>query len=305
MLYGWGVVEKGLRWRIGSGDQISFWSDRWLRSGDILLDNVLAEVPVTRLHGSVCDLSNGSGSWELNHISGLLYPQHLQEIGATLAAVSGSEIDRPLWRWSPDGTFTTKSAYESITADLCPHSTINWKTIWNWLGPYRVQHFLWLVLKGGLKTNALHFEKGMIESDLCPLCNSLAESSSHILRDCPQVTPVWHHFYSQGGPVIALDEDITSWIFKNLARSDVTVSSLSWSLLFGIICHCIWQHRNELIFKQKNWDPSRLIFQAISTARDFSLSVCATGSLPQIRPTPCLAADRRAILLSGLKVTHS
>ncbi|KAJ1386204.1 Ribonuclease H-like superfamily [Sesbania bispinosa] len=184
----WSVVEKGISWRIGSGDQVSFWSDRWLRSGHILLDTTLSDVPISQLHASVRDMSDGRGSWNLADVSSLIPQQHLQEINATLAAVADSVADRPLWRWSQDG---------------------------------------------GLKTNCLRFEKGMCESSLCPLCHSLDESPTHILRDCSFVAPVWQFLFSHGGPTIALDDDIFTWIFCNLDRTDINIRGIDWSIIFA------------------------------------------------------------------------
>ncbi|KAJ1415049.1 hypothetical protein SESBI_18410 [Sesbania bispinosa] len=151
----WRVVENGLRWRIGSGEHISFWTDRWLRSGNVLLESTSSVVPVVRLHDSIRDMSDGRGSWNLLGASPLIPQHNLQEISATLAAVDDSEADKPIWRWSQDGVFSTKSAYEAIIECLVPPGASDWNILWNWHGSYRIKHSLLMVIKGGLKTNAL------------------------------------------------------------------------------------------------------------------------------------------------------
>lgn len=42
----WEPLSKGLAWRLGDGNVMRFWSDRWLMSGHILKDVGVLEVPL-------------------------------------------------------------------------------------------------------------------------------------------------------------------------------------------------------------------------------------------------------------------
>ncbi|KAJ1424784.1 Ribonuclease H-like superfamily [Sesbania bispinosa] len=91
--------------------------------------------------------------------------------------------DHLIWKYSDDGNFSTQSTYASIR-DFPPSSGSNWKHLWQWHGPTRAKYFLWLAVKGGLKTNCLRWERGTSTSDTCPLCGVNVETAAHIIRDC-------------------------------------------------------------------------------------------------------------------------
>ncbi|KAJ1432410.1 Reverse transcriptase-like [Sesbania bispinosa] len=171
--------------------------------------------PAALMHATVRDLSDGTGSWSLSDAAHLIPQGALLEINATLAGVDNSLSDKPIWRWSHDGVFSTKSAYEAIANLHSVSPNTKWKTLWHCLG--------------GI--------------------------SNTYLRSCACVTPIWHYFHVHGAPSLpAHDADMEDWIFSNINTGCLQVLGLDWNILFGVACSQIWRSRNECVFQNAQWD---------------------------------------------------
>ncbi|KAJ1443236.1 Ribonuclease H-like superfamily [Sesbania bispinosa] len=164
---------------------------------------------------------------------------------------------------------------------LVPPEMIFGRFIWSWDGPVRAKHFLWLAVKGGLKTNCLLWERGLAQSSLCAFCHLESETEKHLLLDCPVISNFWQ--LSGGRPVRALDSSLSvaDWMIKNLKIHDVLVNGIPWSLLFGIACWAIWCARNAHIFRDQDWDQQRVFHFCVGSAKEFLNSHAA--NVPAVR----------------------
>ncbi|CAN1328315.1 Putative ribonuclease H protein At1g65750 [Linum perenne] len=97
------------------------------------------------------------------------------------------------WSWGeePNGKLSIRTAYCLILDLNNQSSVLNWKCVWSWRGPSRIQYFLWLVLQNKLLTNAERKRRHLTDNNSCPRCNSHEESVSHVLRDCQFAANVW------------------------------------------------------------------------------------------------------------------
>lgn len=124
----------------------------------------------------------------------------------------------------------------------------------------------------------------MASESTCSLCNTEAEDTLHVMRDCPHARSVWHlvsqgymtsqQFYTDG-----LDE----WMMSNL-QSRSSSNNIPWSIIFGAILVSIWHQRNEAIFSDISPSPSSLNVRIKRLAHDIihSFSVDhALGTIPQ------------------------
>lgn len=148
---------------------------------------------------------NGDWIWVvLSHI----LPQHICSKIATIKAPSGGAADFPIWKHSSDGFFSIKSAYLHLFQELeTEPPQFPFQLIWKLPNPPRINTFLWHKAHNRLMTNSIRFERGLINSDLCPRCYQQPESVMHILRDCDYALelsekivdpPQWHRFASLG-----------------------------------------------------------------------------------------------------------
>lgn len=121
--------------------------------------------------------------------------QNLPENIATrvIALPAPIEVDGPDtigWRGTSTHQFIVKSAYNLLVRD---QSTVDgdWKMLWEWRGPHRIQTFMWLVAHGRILTNYRRSRWGTGVSATCPCCGNADETVLHVLRDCRPASQVW------------------------------------------------------------------------------------------------------------------
>lgn len=67
------VVEKGMRWRVGNGDSIHIWTDKWLPSTSYT--RVLSPVQVLRENAKASELIiTETGEWKSDLVRQLFRP---------------------------------------------------------------------------------------------------------------------------------------------------------------------------------------------------------------------------------------
>lgn len=101
--------------------------------------------------------------------------------------------------------------------------------------PYRVRNFIWMVLKGGLKTNELRATRRMATNGCCPLCNHLPESTLHLLRDCRVSKEVGRSLKLWDSEEAFFQGDLQNWILFNLVPPPWGDSHRD-HIMFGITC---------------------------------------------------------------------
>ncbi|CAN1800858.1 Putative ribonuclease H protein At1g65750 [Linum perenne] len=160
MTKAWPDMLRGSRPGLCDGQNTSFWLGRWLDSGDKLIDLVTSPTELLNLDASISSFVKESGDFR------------------------GRGDDTWNWGEEPNGKFSIRSAYRlTLELDL-QTSDPDWKCIWRWRGPSRVQHFLWLAMHNKLRTNSERKCQHLTEISSCPRCNLYEESVSHILREC-------------------------------------------------------------------------------------------------------------------------
>lgn len=85
--------------------------------------------------------------------------------------------DRPVWRWTADGTYTARSAYRMLH-----HGTTSFRghrLIWKTWAPLRVKIFLWLALRRHHWTADRRARHGLEARDTCFLCDQDQENRSY------------------------------------------------------------------------------------------------------------------------------
>jgi len=103
----------------------------------------------------------------------------------------GNEPDKTIWRWTPDGCYTAKSAYNMMHSGSIkmPGHRLIWKT-WALL---RVKIFLWLAMKRRHWTDDRRARHGLEARELCYLCDQGQETINHIIAVCPFSREVWFY----------------------------------------------------------------------------------------------------------------
>ncbi|PNX68691.1 ribonuclease H, partial [Trifolium pratense] len=116
-------------------------------------------------------------------------------VSQVMALPAPTDVDGPdTLGWDRTNThqFTVRSAYTLQHVIAMPLvAKGDWKTLWGWKGPHRIQTFIWLAAHERILTNAGRSKWGVGISPTCASCVREDETTLHVLRDCVHATRVW------------------------------------------------------------------------------------------------------------------
>ncbi|KAG7568097.1 Ribonuclease H domain [Arabidopsis thaliana x Arabidopsis arenosa] len=167
------VVNHGLSWVLGDGQQVCFWTDKWLL-GKPLLDSVVGPLPENYEKVKAAEMwVNGSG-WVLDRILPHVSANTRLDLAAVvLDNVTGAR-DCISWGECSDGKFSVKSAYELITRDHTsrPNMDSFYRRVWSLSVPERVRVYFWLLGNQAVMSNEERMRRHLCDSDICQGCKS-------------------------------------------------------------------------------------------------------------------------------------
>ncbi|XP_021749452.1 uncharacterized protein LOC110715189 [Chenopodium quinoa] len=204
------------------------------------------------------------------------------------------------WKYTKDGIFSTKTAYNYLVSqhfnlDLVRSSAICWKRLWGTPLLPKWKMFAWKVMHNALPVSALLVRKGLPVDPICIFCRANSESIILLFWDCPLMQWLWGEanltrlvapFVSGPWPkwfsdCISALIDVRDW--DNMDR----VFGLLWA---------IWLTRNSVRFLSEVFSPYSILQLAFSwyergkAARLFGGS--CFGSPPGFHSSPLLRVLR-------------
>ncbi|XP_021758571.1 uncharacterized protein LOC110723527 [Chenopodium quinoa] len=236
------AVSSGVRWKVGRGDK--------------------SDLP-THVSGIIDPRSN---AWDSSRV---------HRFFDSPTAVRILSLDRPqelmddfvYWKFTKDGSFSTKSAYA-----LLLHQTIRcpplgslpipwWKKFWALPLLPKWKIFGWKIIHAGIPVASALAVRGVSVDSTCCFCRREQETINHLFRDCDFVTPLWvrssFHFNSQGLLHLPFLQWFSVMVSLLAAAKDwenlVQFFSLLWS---------IWLSRNNVRFRQQAVSPDDVLLLA-------------------------------------------
>ncbi len=94
------------------------------------------------------------------------------------------------WRWSTPGTFTVKSAFTFLQDGGFRGCFL--PRLWAIRASLKVKIFLWLVLRGRVRTKVNLSKRGWTGDVICNFCSEAAESIDHLFLGCPNTKAILH-----------------------------------------------------------------------------------------------------------------
>ena len=186
------IVKEGMRWRVGNGERIQVWEDKWLP----LSSTYKVVSPNLFLNGNtrVSDLiDSSSASWKVSVIDVLFLP-HEAELIKSIPLSSRLPKDKLIWALSPNGQFSVRSAFSlvvSISQAIGRGASSDaglvrrfWKKVWSLPIPHKTHHFVWRACCEALPTKVNLARRKVVLDDTCDACGLMAESTGHMLWDC-------------------------------------------------------------------------------------------------------------------------
>ncbi|KAL7200926.1 hypothetical protein ACSBR1_032779 [Camellia fascicularis] len=174
--------------------------------------------------------------------------------------------DNPRWVKSPDGEFSTSSAYELIIDHQSQEG--DWSWIWKLKVPQKLKSFVWLVLHEKILTNHMRKLRDLTNDLSCPYCDSV-EDIEHLLRFCPKAVQVWCTVFSKDWYSNILHLSWKDWFTRNTKKKN------KLHYLFLVTTWTIWKNRNKWVFEHKNTP----IFESVNSITNFAKAIVQAFNL--------------------------
>lgn len=94
-----------------------------------------------------------------------------------------------IWRWTPDGEYSTKSAL--LVQFAGRFSKIKITHIWKAKAEPKCRFFAWTLLHKKILTANNLLKRGWTDETDCRLCGNDLETPVHLCKDCPFTKEVW------------------------------------------------------------------------------------------------------------------
>ncbi|KAI5352205.1 hypothetical protein L3X38_005096 [Prunus dulcis] len=260
IVFGSQLLEKGLIWRLGKGDNINFWKDKWI--ADEALIHMVEVSPDSSVDTIVSDFLM-DGWWDIEKLRRVLPEDWVQKIIGCPADLGGTTEDCQIWQTTSNGLFSVKTAYNLLfsgTEWLNPW----WKVLWKLKLPPKILFFFWLAYQGKIMSNEQRARRLFIGDPACCICDWHSESTLHILRDCTRAKRVWNLFLNSNQYAPFFHAELHPWLLSNFCSKNMFLQ-IPWKTLFGVICWHLWKWRNDFIFNNKDdlpFNPRELILSA-------------------------------------------
>ncbi|CAI0546516.1 unnamed protein product [Linum tenue] len=172
---------------------------------------------------------------------------------------TGTEDDVRTWRFTPNGEFTLRTAYDltDTTADQNMNQPI-WKSVWRTPTLQRIRAFLWLLNHNRLLTNAERGRRHLTTNTDCKICGDGPETTLHVLRDCPYARATWADLLGEEPDSRFFEQDIHRWSLYYISDKSDTIDST----LFAGTCWLLWKNRNGYVFRGELKTHAQIQFHA-------------------------------------------
>ena len=124
----------------------------------------------------------------------------------------------------------------------------DWKTLWVWKGPHRIQTFMWLAAHERILKIFRRSKWGVGILPTCTSCGRHDETTLRVLRDCVQATQVWLRLVPSNFITSFFSFSCREWIFTNLNKHNIGPNKDGWQTTFMMTCWFLWTWRNKTIF---------------------------------------------------------
>jgi ribonuclease HI len=260
----------------------SIWSSPWFAGWENIYDNLILQQQPFVYPAQVKDLWNpGFKTWNVNLITTLFSPETANAIIQT-PIINTNGHDTLIWKLTPSGQFSSKSAYKHCFNNLqlpprqkpkpVPSQVISLlKQVWRdtKMAP-RVQTFAWRLLRKALPTGKRASRYSKHINEYCSRCGNL-EDEMHMLFLCPFSKAAWYcypwliktEFIAQHHPSIP---DMIQTLLTS-QHPQINVTTL-YTFLW-----CLWKARNDTLFCRKRSEPSQVYATSNAIIRGSNIEV--------------------------------
>ncbi|KAL5191636.1 putative ribonuclease H protein [Glycine soja] len=195
------IFQQCMSWKVGCGDKVSFWKDKWLGEGPTLQQKYNQLFLINRqqpdLISMIGNFSQDNWRWDLKWRRNLF--DHESDLAVNfMEEISSIHIQRHVkdimtWKADPSGVYSTKSAYKLMITPSTPTSELRSSTLlWKLKIPPKAAVFTWRLLKDRLPTRANLIRGNVIIQDtVCPLCGLEQKEVGNLFFNCKRIVGLW------------------------------------------------------------------------------------------------------------------
>ena len=176
---------------IGNGEKAEFWEASWLQgraSRDIAPSLYkLAWRKHLKVKDQLLNQSWTRGLWRMSTVEEMAEFVALWDLVQNVQLTS--EEDQIQWKWSADGMYSAKSAYEvQFKGSFCSFRPNH---IWRAHAEGKHKFFTWLLVQEKLLTADKQQARNWPCNPVCSLCSNHPETATHLCLHCPFAVEVW------------------------------------------------------------------------------------------------------------------
>ena len=262
--------------KVGKGNKSLFWHSSWLNGSSpknlapqLFQKARRKNITVQKaLHGNrwidlVCPLTTGE---EIREYVDLWEVIQLQERDV-------NADDEITWRWTPNGEYTTRSAYRIQFIGRTKTSLFH--PIWKAKTEPKCRFFAWLLLQKKILTADNLAKRGWPQDTLCKLCNSEPETPTHLCKDCIFTRASWDKLISWLGVEILPPSTASNTLKGWWKKCRVRFHKHNKPFFDGIIIYFwwnIWKERNRRTFNHISKSAEEVAFLAKEDVQQFNLA---------------------------------
>ncbi|KAL0446293.1 UNVERIFIED_CONTAM: putative mitochondrial protein [Sesamum latifolium] len=220
------LITAGSRWRVGDGEKIRIWHDRWLPRPFPYTPTMHTQNDDTRVSSLI---EHNTTEWNESRLQALFSPSEISCIKSI--PLGKYTVDRIIWHFNTNGKFLVKSAHHlavQIQSMHSPSSSSNlgngipnsedWKFVWNRAVPRKTMIFCWKVCHNALPTLSNLAKRRVDVCNFCPVCSKEDETLSHVLFECNFARQIWALSHLPHQILSAPHQNCADWI-KNCCKS--------------------------------------------------------------------------------------
>uniref|UniRef100_A0A803PVI9 Reverse transcriptase domain-containing protein n=1 Tax=Cannabis sativa TaxID=3483 RepID=A0A803PVI9_CANSA len=265
----WGkeLLVKGLRWKVGDGQNILFASDPWIPG---FTNFKPLQSVVTSTNQYVSSFITADRRWNLELLYDTFLISDVEKVLQIPLSIFPAS-DQLIWNFETNGAYTVKSGYALATSleEQMPNASglqcqTWWNKFWSLTLPSKVRIFLWRAINDCLPTAATLHHRHIADSPICLLCQNARETTQHALFYCKRPRKIWRDSSFTLSPMISE--------YMTIKELMLQVSDL-WSNLqieqFITILWLIWNERNKEKHGHKTKPYNLLEYSALSYLEDY------------------------------------
>jgi ribonuclease HI len=251
---------------------VKIWSSKWIPKPS----SFSIQSPCTNLDRDekvYALIDQHSREWKTQEIQAI-FEKEEAEIICNIPLSKNDQPDKLVWRATPSGNYTVKSAYylekERIRRESGECSggkgwETFWKMIWGLKVPNSTKVFLWRACNNLLPTRVNLRRRGMKLEESCVICGHEPESILHVLWECPSAQDVWG----------VCDRSIQKMSiegadFREIIETIERRGSNDVVGFFAVISRELWRRRNSVLHGGSFSPPNVLVCEAKETFEQFS-----------------------------------